>query len=157
MRLLKLLGLLATVSLMQTAAHAKVEEPWAKWVDNNPGWVETVEPFRIAGNLYYVGTTGLGVFFLPTEEGHILIDGGMPGYEDRIAQSIEALGYRVEDVRILLNTHAHFDHSGGLAELKRLSHADLWATEGDRSALEGGFYLGSEENAALGAPPVGVA
>ncbi|MEO0500847.1 MAG: subclass B3 metallo-beta-lactamase [Pseudomonadota bacterium] len=119
-------------------------------------WLEPVAPFRIAGPLHFVGTKGLGMFFLPTEDGHIVIDGGLPETGTMVADSIRQLGYDPADIRILLNTHAHFDHSGGLAELKRLSGATLLASEGDRSALETGTYLGSEDDAALAAPPVAV-
>ncbi len=121
-----------------------------------PAWFEPFDPFRIIGPVHYVGSRGLGMFFIPTDEGHILIDGGIPENAPMIAENIRTLGYAPEDIRILLNTHAHFDHSGGLAEMKALSGAQLIASEGDRSALEGGFYLGFEDNAAFDAPPVAV-
>ncbi|WP_217272016.1 subclass B3 metallo-beta-lactamase [Sphingopyxis sp. BSNA05] len=123
-------------------------------------WFANVEPFRVIGDadqgVYFVGTEGLGMYFIPTEEGHIVIDGGMPGQGAYIAEAIKTLGYDPADVKILLNSHAHLDHSGGLAELKQLTGARLLASEGDRSALEGGFYLGSEDDASMGAPPVKV-
>jgi metallo-beta-lactamase class B len=121
-----------------------------------PAWLEPIEPFRVIGPIHYVGSRGLGAYFIPTPRGHVLIDGGLPANAPMIAASIRALGYRPEEVAILLNTHAHFDHSGGLAELKRITGAELLASEGDRSALEGGFYLGSESEHRLDAPPVAV-
>jgi len=125
-----------------------------------PSWFANVEPFRVIGEadqgVYFVGTEGLGMYFIPTEEGHIVIDGGMPGQGAYIAEAIKTLGYDPADVKILLNSHAHLDHSGGLAELKQLTGAKLLASEGDRSALEGGFYLGSEDDASMTAPPVNV-
>ncbi len=121
-------------------------------------WFENIEPFRVIGEgkrgIYFVGTRGLGMFFIPTSEGHIVIDGGMPGQGKQVWDNIIKLGYDPADVKILLNSHAHLDHSGGLAELKELTGATLLASEGDRSALEGGFYLGSEDDASMGAPPV---
>jgi len=119
-------------------------------------WYEPTEPFRVIGNLHYVGSAGLAVWFIPTSEGHIVIDGGLPETASQVIAGIRALGHDPADIAILLNTHAHSDHSGGLAELKALSGAQMIASEGDRSALEGGFYLGSEDVSALNAPPVGV-
>ncbi|MEH6660402.1 MAG: subclass B3 metallo-beta-lactamase [Parasphingorhabdus sp.] len=125
-----------------------------------PSWFANVEPFRVIGeadqSVYYVGTEGLGMYFIPTSAGHIVIDGGMPGQGKQVWDNIKKLGYDPTDVKILLNSHAHLDHSGGLAELKQLTGAKLLASEGDRSALEGGFYLGSEDDASMGAPPVKV-
>jgi metallo-beta-lactamase class B len=124
----------------------------------NPGWpaewLEPTKPFHIADSIYYVGSAGLGAFLVATPQGHVLIDGGLPQTAPQIEVSIGALGFRLEDVKILLNTHAHFDHSGGLATLKSRSGAALYAHEGDVSALQGGFYLGSENVAEYRAPPV---
>lgn len=126
------------------------------WAERVPSWAAPFEPFNIIGNLYYVGTEGLAVFLIAGVKGHVLIDGGLAGHEQLIINNIAALGFDIEDVEILLNTHAHFDHSGGLAALKKASGATLWASEGDVSALEGGFYLGSEERTEFAAPPVNV-
>ncbi|QJB69981.1 subclass B3 metallo-beta-lactamase [Parasphingorhabdus halotolerans] len=130
------------------------------WQKNMPDWFASVEPFKVIGEdqgaVYFVGTKGLGMYFIPTKDGHIVIDGGMPGQGRYVADAITKLGYDPQDVKILLNSHAHLDHSGGLAELKTLTGAQLLASEGDRSALEGGFYLGSEKESYLNAPPVKV-
>ncbi|GAA0478441.1 subclass B3 metallo-beta-lactamase BJP-1 [Parasphingorhabdus litoris] len=132
----------------------------AKWLEDNASWYAAVEPFQIIGEkgagVYYVGTRGLAMFFIPTQDGHIVIDGGMPDQGPLVAESISKLGYDPKDIKILLNSHAHLDHSGGLADLKAMSGAQMIASEGDRSALEGGFYLGSEETEFLYAPPVKV-
>lgn len=101
-------------------------------------WNRPMEPFRIAGNAYYVGTEGLSAFLITDPRGHILIDGAMEESAGQIAANIRRLGFRVEDVRYLLVNHAHWDHSGGLAELKRLSGAKLLASAGDRPELESG-------------------
>ncbi|WP_417591459.1 subclass B3 metallo-beta-lactamase [Parasphingorhabdus sp.] len=130
------------------------------WKQNFPGWYAAVEPFQIMGTgrkgIYFVGTEGLGIYFIPTDVGHIVIDSGMPGEGQYVADAIRKLGFDPGDVKILLNSHAHLDHSGGLAELKAMTGAKLVASEGDRSALEGGFYLGSEDDSTMNAPPVKV-
>ena len=119
-------------------------------------WNKPAEPFHIIDNIYYVGTEGLGAYLFTGPEGHVLLDGATPEGAAVIKANIGKLGFRLNDVKILLNSHAHFDHSGGLAELKAATGAKLHAMEGDVSALEGGFYLGSEDNKAMGAPPVKV-
>ena len=117
-----------------------------------PEWYEKTEPFHIIGNLYYVGSRGLAVYLLPSDDGHILIDGGLPDTAPLVAESMEKLGYRLEDVKILLNTHAHSDHAGGLAELKEKSGAKLLISEGDRSAVENGLYAGYEDRESFSWP-----
>ena len=115
-------------------------------------WNRPFEPFRIADNVYYIGTSGLAAYLITDPAGHVLIDGGLPESAPLIAGSIRRLGFRVEDVRHLLINHAHFDHSGGLAELKRISGAELVASAADRADLESGSVAGRPE---LGtAPPV---
>lgn len=130
-------------------AHAQSTEEWRSW--NRP-----VEPVRITPNLYYVGASDIASYLITTPEGHILIDGGFVETAPQIAANVEKLGYRLGDVRILLNSHAHFDHAGGLAELKRRSGAQLFASAADAELLErggkGDFRFGDE-----GAfPPVAV-
>ena len=96
------------------------------------------EPFQIAGNLYYVGHTGVTAFLLTGPEGHVLIDGGFPEHPPLIAQSVAKLGFDISDVRILLNSHAHSDHAGGLKGLQEMSGARLWVSEGDAEAMSAG-------------------
>lgn len=150
------LMLAAVFSVLASFVMAEESAEPVDWAEHNPHWVKPLEPFHILGNIYYVGTEGLAVFLVKGENGHVLIDGGLPGYEHIIIDNIKTLGFDIKDVKILLNTHAHFDHSGGLAALKEASGAELWASEGDVSALEGGFYLGFEDNADYAAPPVKV-
>lgn len=144
MGVLKTVLAAAAMSVMAPAALAQ-----ANW--NTP-----TEPFHIIGNVYYVGTEGLGAYLFVTPEGHILLDGATPQGAPIIEANIAKLGFKLSDVKILLNSHAHYDHSGGLAQLKKDTGATLSVMEGDVSAIEGGFYLGSESNKAMGAPPVKV-
>lgn len=135
----------AAVSAMAAPAFAQ---------GNN--WNTPTEPFHIAGNIYYVGTEGLGAYLFTGPNGHVLLDGALPQGAPIIEANIAKLGFKVSDVKILLNSHAHFDHSGGLAQLKKDSGAQLAIMDGDVSAIEGGFYLGSESNKGMSAPPVKV-
>jgi metallo-beta-lactamase class B len=97
-----------------------------------------VKPFRIADNLYYVGASDVTSFLITTPQGDILLDGGLRETAPQIERNIAALGFHMKDVKILLNSHAHMDHAGGLAELKRISGAQLVASRGDMPALETG-------------------
>jgi metallo-beta-lactamase class B len=105
-------------------------------------WNRPTTPFKIAGNVYYVGTAGVSAYLITDPKGHVLIDGGLPESVPLIVKNIRALGFRLKDVRILLINHAHFDHSGGLAELKRLTGAQLLASAGDKPDLEAGRTVG---------------
>jgi metallo-beta-lactamase class B len=103
-----------------------------------PEWSEPIEPFRIAGNLYYVGTAELGSFLIATDAGHILLDTPLESETQLIVDSIRKLGLDPKDIRILLNSQAHYDHTGSLAELKKLSGAKLMAGRGDAELLARG-------------------
>jgi len=99
------------------------------------------EPFHIAGNLYYVGATGITVFLLTGPEGHVLIDGGYPETAPLIIASIAKLGFDIADVKVLLNSHAHSDHAGGLRALQEASGAELWVSEGDAAVMAAGRHV----------------
>ncbi|MFN0024810.1 MAG: subclass B3 metallo-beta-lactamase [Parvularculaceae bacterium] len=149
----------ALAALLAVSGCASIKPgpaPWSPWAASNPSWIEPFAPFRIEDGVYFVGTKGLSSFLVTTPDGHFLLDGGLPENAKIIARNIETLGFNLRDIRYLLNSHAHFDHSGGLAALKKMTDAALVASEPDRSALEGGFYLGSEGDPSLGAPPVAV-
>lgn len=88
-------------------------------------WNRAHEAVRIFGNSYWVGTEGLGSILITSTQGHILIDGALPESAALIEQNIRSLGFRIEDVRLILNSHAHFDHAGGLAWLQEKSGAEV--------------------------------
>ncbi|MDD9957583.1 MAG: subclass B3 metallo-beta-lactamase [Gammaproteobacteria bacterium] len=112
-------------------------------------WSRPFEGFQIIGNLYGVGSYDLSVFLITTNEGHILINTGLEDSTQMIRDNIESLGFRLEDIRILLTQQAHWDHTAALAEIKELTGAEMWATVGDARVLEdGGFsdpHFGGEE------------
>jgi metallo-beta-lactamase class B len=115
-------------------------------------WNAPTEPFRVIGNVYYVGTAGLASYLLTGPSGHVLIDTVMPEATSQIKANVEKLGFKVADIKLLLNTHAHIDHTGGFAELKKETGAELVAGERDKPLLEGGHYPGAESETALHFP-----
>jgi metallo-beta-lactamase class B len=119
-------------------------------------WTDTISPFRVIDNVYYVGSAGLTAWLITTPQGHILLDVGLPQNAALVERNIRTLGFNLRDVKIVLNTHAHFDHSGGIAAVKRSTGARLFASAGDREALERGVYIGSEDRTEFNAPPVKV-
>lgn len=137
------------------SANLNKPDPWLQWGEHNPDWVSPIKPFNVISNVYYVGTQGIASFLITSDDGHILIDGGLPQSATTIIQSIKTLGFDITDVKILVNSHAHFDHSGGLAELKKRSGALMIASQQDKPFLESGLYPGSD-NVNYTAPKVSV-
>ena len=113
-------------------------------------WNQPHKSFQIFGNTYYVGTHGLSSILITSDAGHILIDGALPQSADQIANNIRSLGFRVEDVKIILNSHVHFDHAGGIAELQRLTGARVQAVRWSADVLRnGGVGRGDPQYGAL--------
>src|SRR5437016_5922088 len=94
-------------------------------------WNTPVKPFRIIGNIYYVGVSGVSSFLVTTSEGHILLDTGFEMTVPHIQKNVAALGFKLQDIRILLSSHAHMDHVGGHALMKRLTGAKIMMSEKD--------------------------
>lgn len=111
---------------------------WSQADPTSRSWNQPVEPYRIAGNLYYVGASDITSFLIATPEGHILIDSGFVETVPIIQESMRKLGFKIEDVKILLNSHAHYDHAGGLAALKKITGARLAVSEEDAALLARG-------------------
>jgi metallo-beta-lactamase class B len=127
------LASLAMVLLL--AAAGRGDQPPCR---SCPAWNAAQPPFQIFGNTYYVGVRGLSAILITSPQGHVLIDGALPGSAASIARSIRALGFRIEDVKLILNSHVHFDHAGGIAELQRLSGARVAASEASAKVLTHG-------------------
>ena len=104
----------------------------------SPNWTEPFPPFRIAGNLYYVGSKGLANYLITTPQGHILINSDLEQSVPLIRASVEKLGFRFDDIRILLISHAHWDHDAGSAAIKKLTGATYMVMDGDVSVVESG-------------------
>ena len=101
-------------------------------------WTEPFPAFRIAGNLYYVGSKGLANYLITTRQGHILINSDLEANVPLIRASIESLGFRFTDVKILLISHAHWDHDAGSEMIKRLTGAKYMVMDGDVPVVESG-------------------
>jgi metallo-beta-lactamase class B len=102
------------------------------------GGQEPAEPFRIAGNFYYVGATDVSAFLVTGPEGHVVLDGGYPTTARLIMSSIAKLGFDIKDVKVLLNSEPHPDHGGGLTVLQQASGAQLWASDASADSLASG-------------------
>jgi metallo-beta-lactamase class B len=119
-------------------------------------WTKPTKPFHVVGPIYYVGTEGIASYLIRTNDGLILLDGGLEENAPIIERNIAELGFRLSDVKLLLATHAHFDHVAGLAQLKRDSGAALAASAGDRGALESGVPPSELSYGVYRFPPVKV-
>lgn len=102
------------------------------------GGQQPAEPFRIAGNFYYVGANDVSAFLITGPEGHVVIDGGYPTTARLIMASIAKLGFDIRDVKVLLNSEPHPDHGGGLTVLQQASGAQLWASDASANTLASG-------------------
>jgi metallo-beta-lactamase class B len=105
---------------------------------NTAEWTRPFPPFKLIGNVYWVGTYDLSTYLVTTDAGHIVINTGFAETVPQIVAGIEQLGFDVDDVEILLATHAHFDHVAGLADLKRRTGAQVFMSEADAVLLEDG-------------------
>lgn len=104
----------------------------------DPAWTRSIPPFRIAGNLYYVGSEDLASYLIVTSSGNILINSTLAANVPLIKRNVEALGFRFGDTKILLISHAHYDHCGGSARIKQLTGAQYFVMAGDVSVVESG-------------------
>jgi len=102
------------------------------------GWSDPVPPVRILGNVHFVGTTELGIFLITTPAGHILLDSGFEARVHELRQRVESLGFRFEDIKLLLASHAHIDHVQGHALVRRLTGARVVASRADAGVIASG-------------------
>ena len=128
-RLAVLLAVLSVVALVLVG----------RWLNaTKVGGQQPAEPFRIAGNFYYVGANDVAAFLITGPEGHVLLDGGYPSTAPMIMASIAKLGFDIKDVKVLLNSEPHPDHGGGLTMLQQASGAELWASDASADSLASG-------------------
>ncbi len=133
-RLLQNILLAAVLSFTSYAVTAQeVKEP-----KTTAEWAAPYQPFRIAGNLYYVGTYDLACYLIATSQGNILINTGLAASAAQIKNNIETLGFQFADTKILLTTQAHYDHMGAMAAIKKLTGAQLMVDEKEADVLATG-------------------
>lgn len=164
-RTLLLNALLATLfagcaSAAQPTANRVVDNgaTWIRQCDPDDAWDKAGPPFRIHGDSYYVGTCGITAVLIAGNKGHVLIDGGPRNSGPLISANVEALGFRMQDVKILLHTHEHFDYVGGLAYLQKRSSARVIASRLAAPVLASGIASDDDPQAGTHAPfePVAV-
>lgn len=131
------LRLCLTVCLLAVVFSSTAQQlaplPW-----NDSAWSKPYEPFRIAGNLYYVGTYDLASYLITTPKGHFLINTGLAESVPMIRKNVETLGFNFSDVKILLTNQAHYDHVAGMAEIKKITGARMMVEEADAAVLADG-------------------
>jgi metallo-beta-lactamase class B len=125
--------LLVVTLLFSIGSFAQSDPTWRSW--NQP-----VEPFRIVGNIYYVGASDIASYLITSPSGHILLDGGFVESAPIVRDNIRKLGFKPEDVKYLLNSHAHSDHAGGLAQLKQWTGAKFVASREDGDLMARGGH-----------------
>ncbi len=127
-------SVLLTVALFTSiTSFAQANPTWRSW--NQP-----VEPFRIVGNIYYVGASDIASYLITTPKGQILLDGGFVETAPMIRDNIRKLGFNIKDVKYLLNSHAHNDHAAGLAQLKQWTGAQFLASRADGEQIARGGH-----------------
>jgi metallo-beta-lactamase class B len=135
----------AAALILLSALCAPVRAQYAPAVAE---WNRPAAPFRIAGNLYYVGAADVSAFLIATPQGHILLDTGFRETVPLIEANLKTLGFRLDDVHLLLISHGHYDHVGGVAEVKRRTHARLLANPAEAALLgrggKGDFAFGDK-------------
>jgi metallo-beta-lactamase class B len=139
---------LAAIVAMGVAAPAVAADP--------PDWTTPIKPFRIAGNIYYVGTKGLAAYLIVSKDGAILLDGTLAQNAPLIERNIQSVGVPLRSVKLLISDHAHEDHVAALAQIKRDTGARFLASAADRWALEHGIPRGDTDYGVLRFPPIKV-
>lgn len=141
MRRLLLLGLVASLTgaAAPPVATAEAEHAAVAPAGTPASWSTPTRPFRIVGPIHYVGTEGIASYLIESSQGLILLDGGLAESVPAIESNITALGFRLADVKLLIATHAHWDHAAGLAALKRDTGAAFASSAADREAYETGI------------------
>ncbi len=136
---LLLAGFWLTASAQAAPVPALSATPTRSWVTQLfDSWRAPVPPRHLGGNLYYVGASGVSAWLFTTPEGHILLDTGFADTVPIIQRSVEQLGFKLTDIKLILSSHAHIDHTGGHALMKRLTGAQVLASAADARTLESG-------------------
>jgi metallo-beta-lactamase class B len=139
-RIITVIGCAAAILLQALTANSQTPDTWTR----------PFPPFRIIGNIYWVGSYDLSTYLVTSPQGHILINTGVGDTAQQIKASVEQLGFKMADVKILTATHGHWDHVAGMAALKKLTGAALVVSEPEKALLESGgkadFRFGNVES-----------
>ncbi len=128
----------APVSQQNAAISVPPASDWLTQCEGKTGWDDAGPPFRIHGNSYYVGTCGIAVILIASPGGHIVIDSGTEAGADIVVRNIQTLGFRLSDVKILLHSHEHIDHVGGMAKLQKATGARVMASPAAAAVMKTG-------------------
>lgn len=134
-------------------AHGPAPDEAAIECTSCVGWNQPQAPFKVYGNTWYVGTGELSAILVTSPQGHVLLDGALPQSAPLIERNIKSLGFRIEDVKLILNSHAHFDHAGGIAALQRKSGAAVAASAHGAQVLRNGT-IGKDDPQYEAATPI---
>ena len=151
-------GLVIALALTLTQAATFKSDP-PHQCESCDEWNKPREPFKIFGNTYFVGTDGLSAILVTGDAGHVLLDGGLEQSAPLIDANIRKLGFKTEDVKLIVNSHAHFDHAAGIAALQRYTGATVAASPSGAKALQAGINTPDDPQANfpkefIGYPPV---
>ncbi|GGA04033.1 subclass B3 metallo-beta-lactamase [Dyella caseinilytica] len=149
-------GLIALSACTQPSSTGQVNTADDFSCANDPSWTTPQEPLRIYGNTWYVGPRGLTVLLITAPTGDVLIDGGVPGHTSLIEANIQNLGIHLRDIKWILNSHAHCDHAGGIAQLAHDTGAQVIANAEDTPLLARGGHDDPEYGDRFRFPPVDV-
>ena len=140
----RLLPLFLAAAGIAAAQHAPTK------CDQCAAWNVAQKPFQVFGNTYYVGPHGLSTILVTSDAGHVLIDAALPESVPQIVANIRTLGFRIEDVKLIANSHVHFDHAGGIAELQKLTGARVVASPWSAAVLaKGGLGAGDPQSKSI--------
>jgi len=130
--------LAAALTLAAITANAQQSARRVVQPITNKEWITPFPGFKIVGNVYYVGTYDLAAYLITTNEGHILFNTGADGSYDLMKPSIESLGFKISDIKIITSTHGHGDHVGDIARFQKESGARVHMSERDTASMESG-------------------
>lgn len=150
--MLSALLLSACSSIVPLTPQIPAATDWVSSCTDWDDWDKAGPPYRIYGNSYYVGTCGISAILITGDKGHILIDGATEAGADVIANNIRSLGFALSDIKLLLQSHEHFDHVAGLARLQQLSGAKLLASAEAAPVLASGVVSSADPQAGMHKP-----
>jgi metallo-beta-lactamase class B len=140
--------LISSLLMAQESPRFKPDPP--KKCGSCDEWNGAVDPFKVFGNTYYVGAAGVSAVLVTSDDGHILLDGGLPQTAALIDAHIRTLGFRIKDIRLIVSSHAHYDHAGGISAIQRFTGATVATSPSGARALEAGLPTSDDPQIGFG-------